>query len=152
MANNITGGKTAEEILRDYPNKINAVTKKALRAAVKGPVKDIKAGLKGSLKKKVKAKFIKDGGKQTILFGVLGKKGEGDRDLDWFKIYWKNYGTLTKRYSGHKFENPRKKITANWRGGASPTLNFDRATAGKEEIMSKIFVDELLKEAKKLTE
>jgi hypothetical protein len=26
----------------------------------------------------------------------------------WFKAYWKNYGTLTKRYAGHQFRTPVK--------------------------------------------
>ena len=47
------------------------------------------------------------------LVGAFNRVKSGtDEPDDWFKAYWKNYGTLTHRDPGHKFDYPIK--PDNW--------------------------------------
>lgn len=151
----VSGTMEAMKILEEYPNKINTATKKAMRAATKNVLVDMKSGAHKKFKPLVKAKFLKKEKNPTLMFGFFGTKGGTSSDNTiptWFKAYWKNYGTLTKRHPGHSFEFARKRISKGWRGGERPVLFYEKATEGKDEIILAKFAEELLKEAKKIEE
>lgn len=59
-------------------------------------------------------------------------KSERDKVYDWFKAYWSNYGTLSKRDQTHSFDRKRKARSREWRGGIRPRRFFEGAYQGHE--------------------
>lgn len=142
----IEGYEEALDTLEKYPNKINTIVKSAMRKAISPVLSDMKAKTSHhSFSKMVKYKFIK-GTNPSIKFGFFGNKEGGERIGDvpnWFKAYWSNYGTLTRRYKGHTFVNPVKSKSKRIIGGVSPKLFFERATEGKDQAIYNDFVKNL---------
>ena len=155
MSNNlqITGYTEAMTLLQDYPNKINTAVKSAMRKSIAPVVRDIKSQIpKSSWKKAVKYKFLK-GQFPDMIFGLFNTEGlpkKGSIPV-WFKAYWANYGTLSRRYSGHSFVNPVKSISKNKSGGISFRLFFDKAISGKDGSIMSTFETNLLAEAEKIS-
>lgn len=147
----ITGYDEAMAVLEQYPNKINTAVKAAMRKSVAPVIRDIKAQTPNSnWKKTVRYKFLK-GQFPDMIFGMFNSQGlpkKGEIPV-WFKAYWANYGTLTRRYSSHSFVNPVKSISSNKRGGISYRLFFDKAVSGKDGAMMSTFEKHLVDEAEK---
>jgi len=148
----LEGIEESLKILEAYPNKINSVVKKALKNAVDPTINEMKSFAHPKFRKIVKYKFMK-GRNPAIKFGFFGTKGEtseGENVPTWFKAYWKNYGTLDRRFAGHKFERERKLKTKNWTGGVKPVLFFERSVVGKEATIYQRFQQNLALETEKL--
>lgn len=154
MAVRIEGLTEALAFLEAYPKKVNGIVKKSLKVAIKPVLNDIKQNApKSAWKKMVTAKYVK-GSNPTIKFGFFGEKKSGReaREIpDWFKAYWNNYGTLNKRFSGHKFQFPVKKTTKNNNAGVKSKLFFDRAIEGKEMQTYNLFSQTVVNEVNKLS-
>lgn len=149
---NLSGVDEALSTLEQYPNKINSVVKKALKASVNPTIESMKSYAHPKFRKIVKYKLMR-GRNPLIKFGFFGKKGEfpnGKNVPTWFKAYWKNYGTLDYRFSGHSFERKRKALTAKWTGGVKPVLFFERSVAGHEEEIFNRFKESILQEVEKI--
>lgn len=145
----IQGLDEALEELKFYPEKINSVTKKALKTAVQPVLKDIKSlAPSRSFARLVKYKLVKGG----IKIGYFGSKTEGargDEPPTWFKIYWNNYGTMDNRWKGHTFQQPVKKKSQG-KSGVRFKLFFERATDKKENVVYNNFVKAVESEIEKL--
>jgi hypothetical protein len=149
---NITGLNDALTLLEEYPNKINTAVKSAMRKSVAPVIRDIKGRIpKSSWKKSVKYKFVK-AKYPDMIFGIFNSEGlpkKGSIPV-WFKLYWSNYGTLTRRYSGHSFSSQIKNISRSKKGGISSRLFFDKAIAGKDGSMISSFESNLMAEVDKI--
>ena len=63
----------------------------------------------------------------------------------WFKSYWKNYGTLTKRYAGHHFRTPVKGYNKRRRNnvGQKYELWYEETIQGWQEVYLTAFKKKL---------
>lgn len=63
----------------------------------------------------------------------------------WFKAYWANYGTLTKRYPGHHFRTPVKGHNRRRRNnvGQSPELWYEGTIIGWQKVYLEAFSKKL---------
>ena len=126
----VEGVREVLELLYDYPKEIDKIAKSALRKAIAPLVRDVKKanpvkGVKISIKP---LRSFNPG----LKYGYFGQVGDSNRleVSPWFKAYWKNYGTMSRRYSGHKFLTG---VRGRGRGkGVRPRLFFENAVEGKE--------------------
>lgn len=47
----------------------------------------------------------------------------------WYKAYWRNFGTLSRRDPGHEFVKGRRPRTSSWTGGIKPRQGVGKAIA-----------------------
>lgn len=131
-------------LLNDYPNEINRIAKAALRKAITPLVKSIKSGspVKGV---KIKIKPLK-GMNPSLKFGYFGEVGNSNHLAlsPWFKAYFLNYGTLNRRHSSHKFQNPVRFRHTKQKEGIRPRLFFDKTVEGQEQQVYDRFVEYLV--------
>jgi hypothetical protein len=118
------------------PGNVKKITKTALREAAKVTRRQIKMATPKRYQRLSGFKLKTVNGEMSLWIGLFQKDGQmkpGAPIPDWFKAYWKNYGTLKHRDPSHKFKYPirttRKK--RNWEG--QPHENFfEGAIAGWE--------------------
>ena len=60
---------------------------------------------------------------------------------DWFKAYWANYGTLSRRDPQHLFKTPIKSKKRHQSVGQPKQNFFERGSEGQEQIFVKHFED-----------
>ncbi len=148
----IEGVDEALKVLNDYPSKINSVVRRSLRVAVKPVITSLKSQApNSSFKKLVKYQFAK-ADIPTIKFGFFSKEVRNDdskKGLEWFKVYWNNYGTMWSRWKGHTFKTSVKAKNKD-RIGVRFKLFFEKATSGKETIVYSEFQKAITTEANKL--
>ena len=69
-----------------------------------------------------------------------GRKSNNDPNMDWFKAYWNNYGTLQSRDPNHKFKYPIKPHTTKLiPKGQLAHRWFEKSLAGIGEIFMGYF-------------
>lgn len=150
-----------DDALRCYEAAGTNMTKmcqKALRKASAQTSKDIKAGLPKDYRSLVKYKIkkLRDGQLRARLGLYNGEGAPKGREIPkWFKAYWANYGTLTKRDTEHKFDQPVKPVrfvqgkrgrrVANRRNsiGQVPQRFFENSLQGFEAKFLKNFERQL---------
>lgn len=136
------------------PGNVRKITKTALREAAKVTRKQIKMATPKRYQRLAGFKLKTVSGEQSLWIGLFnrdGKRSPGSPPADWFKAYWKNYGTLKHRDPSHKFRDPirmnRKK--KNWEG--QPHENFfEGAIAGWEGPFIHAFESALAEQQEKL--
>ena len=103
------------------PENAKKMTKKALREAAKVTRRQVKMKIPKRFQRLTGFKLKTKNGRQSLWIGLFqrdGKSIKGAPPKDWFKAYWKNYGTLKHRDPTHNFRDPirmdRKK--RNWDG------------------------------------
>ena len=110
----ITGLDDALDCFEMAPKNLLKVVKKALKDGGKQAAKEFRKAMPRRFKRLVSNKVVKGAvsGDYSALIGAFNRVKSGtDEPDDWFKAYWKNYGTLTRRDPNHKFDNPvRKKV------------------------------------------
>lgn len=118
-----------------------------MREAAQPVAKKIRAGVPKEFRRLIRAKFIKPerriNGNATVIIGAFKRKKQSDNEInDWFKMYWKNYGTLSLRDPGHEFVFPVKKGNRRRRNNVGqPHRNFfDEAIRGWEAMIFETFV------------
>lgn len=135
------------------------MTEAAMKEAAQPVAKKIRAGMPKEFRRLIKTKLIKAerriNGNSTVIVGAFkGKKVSDSAVPDWFKMYWKNYGTLAHRDPSHEFVRPIKKNNRRRRNNiGQPHENFfDDAIRGWEQMIYDNFIaalkrreDELLK-------
>lgn len=47
----------------------------------------------------------------------------------WYKAYWRNFGTLSRRDPGHEFVKGRRTTSSAWKGGIKPRQGVGKAIA-----------------------
>lgn len=144
----------ADRILKDE--------KASMRKAAAAVSKNLRKGLPKRFKRLVKYKLHEDrDGNSYVLIGMYNRKevsgtqpNNGDPVFDWFKAYWANYGTLSRRDPNHQFKT---KIKAKTKGNprrqsvGQPAQNFfERALAGWQDVYLKTLDQEMKNNEKKL--
>ena len=94
-------------------------------------------------------------GDWSALVGAFNKAKSGTNEPDdWFKAYWKNYGTLTHRDKSHKFDYPVKHLNRKRRNEVGqPHENFyDGAIGPAQDAFLRSFQDSVKAQEDKLKE
>ena len=96
--------------LDEAPNVMIKAVKQSMRKAGGELARDIKSGTPPRFKSLVKCKVMKARISKNLSSAVGLYKGRtnGTEIPDWFKAYWKNYGTLARRDPSHRFDRPIK--------------------------------------------
>lgn len=135
------------------PKDMVKLAKKAMRSGARAVTRHIKPKLDARWRPLVK--YSLEGGKKDDdlacnvgLFNGRQRQGHqpasGDVD-DWFKAYWKNYGTLTRRDPEHHFSTrvrPSHQARSRRRRNnvGQPHLNFfENALEGYEDVFFDTF-------------
>ena len=71
---------------------------------------------------------------------VTNSTSKADR-ADWFKAYWANYGTLSRRDPQHPFKNAVRAKKRHQNVGQPPQNFFERGAEGQEQVFLKQFED-----------
>ena len=143
------------KIFDQLPENILKVEKASMRKASAAVSKNMRKAIPKRFRKLVKYKMYEDRDKNTyVLIGLYNRKevaghqpDSGDPVFDWFKAYWANYGTLSRRDRNHKFKfgikpktagNPRRQSVGQ------PAQNFfEKAIVGWEEKFVDAFYAEV---------
>lgn len=154
------------------PANLLKMSRTAMRAGAKPVVQQIRQQTPKRFRKLVKSRLVRmRSGDTNVLIGLFNNHAAGGyqpktgkRIDDWFKAYWANYGTITRRDPGHKFESPvkRPKYRYNSAGrrvlerrnnvGQSAQNFFDRAVAGFEARFIESFQESLKNQEANLRE
>ena len=139
------------------PDNVVKMTKVSMREAGKKTARIIRSRTPGRFRRIVGYK-VQRGDVSKNLYTLVGyfnkgKKKSSDKEIaDWFKAYWKNYGTLTRRDASHHFEYPVKgRVRTRRNNVGQPAENFfEQAIEGWEGESMKAFEDEMVKQQDKL--
>lgn len=96
--------------LDEAPETFVKCVKKAMRKAGARLARDIKAGTPQAFRPLVKSKVAKARISRNLsgAIGLYKGRTTGNDIPEWFKAYWKNYGTLQRRDPAHRFDRPVK--------------------------------------------
>ena len=157
----ITGLDDCLKCFDKAPSNLLKVVKQALRDGGKQAAKEIRKAMPRRFKRLVSSKVVKGSvsGDWSALVGAFNKIQSGtDEPSDWFKAYWKNYGTLTHRDKSHKFDYPIK--PDHWAAAkrrrnnvGQPHENFyDGAIGPAQDAFLRAFQDSVKRQEDKLKE
>lgn len=152
----IEGVEDCLRMFERFPDNMLKIENVAMRSASKAVAKHIRKAIPKRWRRLVKYKVynVRRGGDTYALIGlynrkeVAGHQPEGkDPTFDWFKAYWANYGTLTKRDRSHKFKYPIKKNAERRNEKGQPAQKFvETAINGWEDIYISEFENSLKKQ------
>ena len=96
--------------MQEAPDVLVKCVRKAMRKAGTELARDIKAGTPQAFRSLVKCKVVKARISKNLssAVGLYKGKSKGPEIPEWFKAYWKNYGTLMRRDPSHQFDRPIK--------------------------------------------
>lgn len=144
----LEGMKEALAAIDDAPDRMKKIVAKAFREGSKAASKAVLCKTPRRWKKLVRAKVEKSlRGNTSALVGYFntsrGARKEDDNSNnipDWYKAYWKNYGTLLSRDTKHKFDNPiREGVERKNKWGQAPEWFFESAMHRMEDaFMQKV--------------
>ena len=157
----ITGLEDALNCFDQAPKNLLKVVRKALKDGGRQAAKEIRKAMPRRFKRLVSYKVVKGAvsGDWSALVGAFNKIQSGtDEPSDWFKAYWKNYGTLTHRDKSHKFDYPIK--PDHWAAAkrrrnnvGQPHENFyDGAIGPAQDAFLRAFQDSVKAQEDKLKE
>lgn len=138
--------------LEKAPDELLKAVRKAMRKAGNELARDIKPGIPPSFRNLVKCKVTKAMLSKNLssAIGLYKGKVTGNDIPEWFKAYWKNYGTLARRDPAHRFDRPVKgdgTVAANRRrnklGQFSEEFWEDALPGGWESRYLDTFVKEM---------
>lgn len=159
----ITGLDDCLKAFDKAPENLLKISRTAMRAGAKPVVQQVRQQTPKRFRRLVKSKLVRmRSGDSNILIGLFNNHASGGyqpktgkRIDDWFKAYWANYGTITRRDPAHQFESPVKRPTYkyNARGqkvrerrnnvGQSAQNFFDKAVSGFENRFIDAFQESL---------
>ena len=153
----ITGLDDCLKCFDRAPSNLLKVVKQALRDGGKQAAKEIRKAMPRRFKRLVACKVVKGtlSGDWSALVGAFNKVKSGtDEPDDWFKAYWKNYGTLTHRDRSHKFDYPIKKLNHKRRNeiGQQHENFYDGAIGPAQDAFLRAFQDSVKAQEDKLKE
>ncbi len=139
------------------PDNLLKVVRMALKEGGKEAAKEIRKAMPRRFKRLVSSKIVKGtlSGDYTALVGAFNKVKSGTSEPDdWFKAYWKNYGTLTRRDRNHKFDYPVKRLNHKRRNevGQPAEKFYDPAIVPAQEAFLRKFQDSVKQQEDKLKE
>ena len=128
------------------PDNLLKLVKRALKEGGKEAAKEIRKAMPRRFKRLVGSKVVKGtlSGDTYALVGAFNKGAKDSKERsDWYKAYWKNYGTLTRRDKSHKFDEPIKKLDHKRRNEVGqPNENFyDPAVQPAQKAFIRKFED-----------
>ena len=138
------------------PENVLRVTTTAMREASKKTARKIRQKTPQRFRRLVKYKVFKGQvtGNMNALIGLFNRRQKANgsnRIPDWFKAYWKNYGTLKHRDPSHKFDEPIKKNARRRNNEGQPAENFfEGAIAGWEGPFMEAFNQSMKDQENKL--
>lgn len=156
MSRIVSGNITIENLdrvidrLSNAPKDVGKAAQVALRAGMSAVRRDISKSTPSRFRKLVTSSAKRS--KEGLLSGRAGLFTSRRQMFDWFKAYWKNYGTLTHRASGHKFGYPIKpKGSSVGRrrrndAGQRAELFFDSAIENWQTRFFQVFKDSMKKQ------
>ena len=142
----ITGLDDCLKCFDQAPDNLLKLIKRAMKEGGKEAAKEIRKAMPRRFKRLVGSKVVKGtlSGDYSALVGAFNKAKSGTSEpSDWFKAYWKNYGTLTRRDQSHKFDYPIKKLNHKRRNEVGqPAENFyDPAIPAAQNAFLRKFED-----------
>ena len=124
----ITGLDDALKCFDKAPENLLKVVRQAMKDGGKQAAKVIRQAMPRRFKRLVSSKVVKGAvsGDYSALIGAFNRAKSGTSEPDdWFKAYWRNYGTLTRRDQAHKFDRPVKRLNRKRRNEVGqPHENF----------------------------
>ena len=153
----ITGLDDCLKCFDKAPSNLLKVVKQAIRDGGKQAAKEIRKAMPRRFKRLVSCKVVKGSvsGDWSALVGAFNKAKSGtDEPDDWFKAYWKNYGTLTHRDKSHKFDYPIKHLNRKRRNevGQQHENFYDGAIGPAQDAFLRAFQDSVKRQEDKLKE
>ncbi|WP_322290515.1 hypothetical protein [Paratractidigestivibacter sp.] len=158
MAMTMEGMQDVIRMFDDAPKEMKDDCRKAMGVAARKVSAQIRRGTPQRWRKLVKAK-AKASRRSKMLYASMGLyfsrtvqghqpkayRGTKDGITDWFKAYWANYGTLTKRDPTHHFQY-KVKADTKWRRndiGQGAEKFFEASTRGWESVFMGSWVSAL---------
>lgn len=140
----VQGMKEALAGIDGAGDRLERILKKAMTEGGKAAARAMKGKTPKRWVKLVRYKVGKAlTGGSTVRIGYYGTRGAKTRTSeipDFFKAYWKNHGTLSRRDPEHKFDYPVKpNVERRNDVGQYPEKFFEEAIRGIEEV----FVDKV---------
>jgi len=136
------------------PANVVKMTKASLKKAASVTKRQVKRGIPKKYQRLVSYRIRKVNRQQSLWIGLFNKDGQMKRGApipDWFKAYWKNYGTLKHRDPSHHFLNPIRTGRKKRNKEGQPHENFyDGAVAGWEGPFIDAFQQAMIEQEKKL--
>lgn len=146
----IQGLRECNSVLTNMPDAALKLIKKAMQEASKPVARNIRSAVDiPHWRKLVKAKVTVgrsawEGTQAAVgMFnnGKVTNSAKGKDRADWFKAYWANYGTLSRRDPQHPFKNAIKAKKRHQSVGQPPQNFFERGSDGQEQIFLRQFED-----------
>lgn len=139
------------------PANVMKMTRAAMKDAGKVTARDIRSRTPGRWRRLVGYKVTKGqlSGNTYALVGYFNKGAKKNSNAaipDWFKAYWKNYGTLARRDRNHHFTNPVKGGSKRRRNNVGQHAEnfFESAISGWDSRFLSAFQDSMKKQENKL--
>lgn len=150
MSVRIEGLDECLRALDRLPENALRMTEAALKEAAQPVAKRIRSRMPSRFRRLIKAKVIKAerrlNGNSTAIIGAFKRKRQDKEVNDWSKMYWQNYGTLSRRDPGHEFVFPIKKGKRRRNNVGQEHLNFfETAAEGWFQMMYSNFIAALKK-------
>lgn len=141
------------------PANVLKMTRAAMREAGKQTARLIRQRTPGRFRGLVGYKVTKGqvSGNTYALVGYFnkGKRHSSGSDIqDWFKAYWKNYGTLARRDASHHFVNAVKRSVRGRRNNVGQKAEnfFEAAIGGWDEQFLRSFREKMKQQEQTLYE
>ena len=135
------------------PGNVMKMTRNAMKEGGKSTARMIRQRTPARWRRLVGYKVTKGqlSGDTYALVGYFNKgkaKGSNAEIPDWFKAYWKNYGTLARRDASHHFVSPVKAHVRGRRNniGQPANLFFEQAIGGWDQKFLGAFQDSMKKQ------
>lgn len=150
------GAGRLKELCNQYPERMHRIgIMSAYRVAARPVVRELKKR-EPRFKRMVGATAVKSRDKSLVMMrvGFNAKKGRGSTSgsnpPDWFKAYWKNYGTLSNRDASHDFVKARRRKTKTWSGGIKPRRTVEKVWSFTSPQVKEILARELENQSDKI--
>lgn len=144
----IEGVEDCIRLFENAPENIMKISQKAMREASKATAKQIRQGTPKNWRKIIKYKIKNKGGLLSARIGLYGT----NKNFEWFKAYWANYGTLKHRDPSHEFQYKVKKNVRKRRNneGQQAQNFFESAIQDWEATFTEAFETEVAKHENEL--
>lgn len=151
----ITGLDDALKCFDKAPENLLKVVRQAMKDGGRQAAKVIRQAMPRRFKRLVSSKVVKGAvsGDYSALIGAFNRAKSGNNEPDdWFKAYWKNYGTLTRRDKEHTFDYPVKHLNHKRRNevGQHAEKFYDAAVGPAQEAFVRTFQDSVKNQEDKL--
>lgn len=153
----ITGLDDCLKCFDQAPKNLLKVVKTAMKDGGKQAAKEFRKVMPRRFKRLITNKVVKGSvsGDYSALIGAFNRVKSGTEEPDdWFKAYWKNYGTLTHRDKSHKFDYPIKHLNRKRRNevGQQHENFYDGAIGPAQDAFLRAFQDSVKRQEDKLKE